>query len=63
MLSGNEGCDGGFVDKAYIYVQENGIQLDSDYPYVMHDNTEQDVRKLIYLFIYLFIYKKLVVTS
>jgi Papain family cysteine protease len=30
---GNEGCDGGFVEKAFDYVQASGLNADADYPY------------------------------
>ncbi|KAJ8984234.1 hypothetical protein NQ317_007466 [Molorchus minor] len=30
---GNGGCDGGYMTAGYLYVQDNGIERESDYPY------------------------------
>lgn len=31
--NGNEGCDGGFTDKAFEWSEKNPIMLEADYPY------------------------------
>jgi Papain family cysteine protease len=30
------GCDGGWTELGFAYVQENGLELDSDYPYTSY---------------------------
>jgi len=37
---GNAGCDGGFMDSAFLYIKANeGLSLESDYPYTGKDGT------------------------
>jgi cathepsin L len=32
----DHGCNGGLPEKAYVYVEKNGIELEKDYPYTGH---------------------------
>jgi len=34
---GNESCQGGYMDKAYDYVQSKGVESEGDYPYIAVD--------------------------
>lgn len=36
---GNDGCNGGWMDDAFRYVVDHGIQKEDDYPYVARDQT------------------------
>lgn len=33
------GCDGGWTDKAWLWVTENGLETEKEYPYEGEDNT------------------------
>nr|AET71138.1 cysteine peptidase isoform b [Sphenophorus levis] len=33
----NYGCDGGYLDDTFPYIQTNGLELESDYPYTGYD--------------------------
>lgn len=41
---GNQSCEGGYMDKAYDYVQSKGIMLESDYQYQAMDRTVCDYK-------------------
>ena len=36
---GNEGCNGGLMDNAFTYAENNAIELESEYPYKAYDGT------------------------
>lgn len=37
--SGNEGCNGGYMDKAFDFINSNGLTTETDYPYKGTDCT------------------------
>ncbi|KAM6572469.1 hypothetical protein CsatA_016549 [Cannabis sativa] len=37
VTSGNLGCRGGFMDKAFEYIERNGLTTEKNYPYKGHD--------------------------
>jgi len=42
---GNEGCYGGWMNSAFVYVMANGIQTESEYPYIDLDSPITEVCK------------------
>jgi C1A family cysteine protease len=39
---GNQGCDGGWMDSAYDYIQDNGISTSDAYPYTARNGKCKD---------------------
>ncbi|XP_050298280.1 procathepsin L-like [Anthonomus grandis grandis] len=37
----NAGCDGGYLEQTFPYIQQNGLESESDYPYTGRDGTCQ----------------------
>jgi C1A family cysteine protease len=46
---GNQGCSGGWMESAYLYIEDNGLALDRDYPYTAEDGTCKQVSRPIKL--------------
>jgi C1A family cysteine protease len=36
---GNDGCNGGYMEQAFVYISKNGIETETDYPYKAVDQT------------------------
>ena len=36
---GNEGCNGGWMDNAFVYAESTALDTETDYPYMGRDNT------------------------
>jgi len=42
------GCQGGLEYKAYLYVKDNGIESEADYPYKGYVREAHSVKKLMF---------------
>ncbi|PON41960.1 Cysteine Protease [Parasponia andersonii] len=44
VISGNQGCNGGYMDRAFEFVRRNGLTTEGNYPYRGSDGTCESIK-------------------